>query len=150
MLDNYIINDATLALVPEGENATRVIEKYVNYLVKASPITIVDESCKFYGSSFVGRCQSVKYLLGISYKCPIVISEVKDIVVFPTSSGRKEECYWFNYNGVNDYYLNNFKNYLVIVLTNGIEITIKLSQNTFANQLFKASRLMTVMKSKKS
>ena len=49
-----------------------------------------------------------------------------------------------------DYYLNNFKNYLVIVLTNGIEINIKLSQNTFANQLFKASRLMTVMKSKKS
>ena len=148
MLDNYIINNSTLALLPAGEKKTRVIEKYVNYLVKGNPLTIVDESCKFYGSSYKGRCQSARYLLGDSYKCPIIISEVKDILIFPTSSGRKADCMWFAYNGIVDYFLNDNKE-LTIILNNGKKINTELSANHFSNQLFKATRLMTIMKGKK-
>ena len=148
MLENYIINESTVALIYLKEQVTEIIEKYTTYTVKRNILEIIDESCKFYGSSFVGRCQSAKYLLGIRYKCPIIISEVKDIIIFPTTSFRKKECMWFSYNGINNYYINQ-NNLLQITLINGKELTTELSENVFTNQLFKASRLMTIMKGKK-
>ncbi len=147
MLDNYIINKSTLALIPVDENITEVIEKYITYKVKHSALEIIDESCKFYGSSFMGRCQSSKYLLGIKYKCPIIISEVKEITIFPTSSYKNNNAIWFSYNGIKNYYMEN--NLLKIIMVNDAEICVDISENVFANGFFKASRLMTIMKSKK-
>lgn len=147
MLRNYIINESTLALIPLGKNRTKVIEKYITYEVIANAVSIVDESCKFYGSSLKGRSQSAKYLIGTSYKCPVIISEVKEIIVFPTLSYKNPEAVWFSYNGITTYYNDN--KMLKIILENGFEMKINLSENIISNQLFKSSRLMTVMKSKK-
>lgn len=145
--DKYIINENTMALIPV-KGGCKIIENYITYFSIKMPIDIINESCKYYGSSFLGRCASTEYMTGIKYKCPIIISEIKSIIFFPTSSYKKTDCYWFNYNTIKKYYENS--NYLLeIELLNGEKITLNLSKRIFNNQLFRSSRLESILRSKK-
>lgn len=143
-MKQYIINQNTLALLPVKEG-TMVIEKYITFCIENSIYNILDESTKYYGSSYIGRCKSAAYLLGICQKCPIIISENKEIIFFPSLSIKNEKCAWFNVNGIEKYFSEE-KNYLNITLTNGINAKIKCSGYVFSNQYLKAVRLNTILK----
>lgn len=146
-MDNYIINDSTLALI-SNKNSTIVYEKYQTLDINNKSINIVDISCKYYGSSFLGRCGASDYLIGIKYKCPIIISEVKELIFFPTTSYKNEDCVWINYKGVKKYYTTDNQQ-LEIEFINDIKITMNLSNRVFCNQIFKSSRLESILRSKK-
>lgn len=143
-MKKYIINKNTLALLSENKG-TKVIEKYITYHIENTIYNILDESTKFYGSSYVGRCKSSAYLLGICQKCPIIISEIKEIIFFPSLSIKNEYCAWFNIVGIEKYYSEE-KNYLNITLINGVNVKIKCSGYVFSNQYLKAVRLNTILK----
>ncbi len=143
-MKQYIINQNTLALMHE-KTGTKVIEKYITYYIENSVYNILDESTKYYGSSYIGRCKSSAYLLGICQKCPIIISEIKEIIFFPSLSIKNENCAWFNINGIEKYYSEE-KNYLNITLINGTTTKIKCSGYVFSNQYLKAIRLSTILK----
>ena len=50
-MNEYEINAQTLAIIPIGEEKSKVIEVNGDFIINASPIKIVDDSCKFFGSS---------------------------------------------------------------------------------------------------
>jgi len=147
-VDKYFIDEKTLMILPYSKNKSKVIENYVTYIINKKPYDIVNDSCKSYGSSFEGRCEATNYMIGVKYKCPIVISEVKEIIMFPTSSAKNDECIWINYNAIEKYYNKNPKD-LTIILKNSRKFDLKLSNRIISNQIFKSSRLESVIRSKK-
>lgn len=141
-MNKYIINESTLVLFSLG-NRTQVYENYTNYIIDQSIMSIIDNSCKYYGSSFKGRCDATDYLIGIRYKCPIIISEKKCLIFFPTSSPRFDECVWINYKAIKKYYLNE-QNELIIILNNDKKLILNISSNIMTNQILKSSRLESI------
>jgi len=145
-MNNYIINESTLVLFSLGEK-TKVYEKYVNYVVNKKLITIIDESCKYYGSSLKGRTDATAFLIGVSYKCPIVVSEKKNIIFFPTNSMHNSDCVWVNYQMIDNYYLNDNK-LLTVNFKYDKSIELDISSNVFCNQILKSSRLESILRNK--
>ena len=70
-MKNYEINDETIAIISKG-NKSQVITLNDEFIVEKSGYKILDDSCKFYGSSYLGRLHSVKEMLSASYKLPII------------------------------------------------------------------------------
>lgn len=148
MLKDYEINIYTLALIPIKNNVTKVIEEDNEFLVNKKTIDIIDDSCKFFGSSYIGRHTGTKNLIGINYKSPIVIEESNEIIFFPTSSPRFNECCWLS--------LKNIKNYIKkdnctkIIFNNEKEINIKISYGSLKNQILRSTLLESVLRSRKN
>lgn len=72
-MTDYEINSSTLAIVPLGEDISKVYEEEAEYIVSKSTNAIIKENCEFYGSSYEGRCKGTKKLTGIKSKFPIII-----------------------------------------------------------------------------
>ena len=69
-MENYEINKETLAIIPIEEELSRVVEEKKEYIVRTSVLKIIDDSCKFFGSSYEGRFEGTKTIniMGVS-KC---------------------------------------------------------------------------------
>lgn len=145
-MDKYLINENTLVIMPYEDSKSKVIEKYITYVVENLPINIIKESCLYYGSSLKGRCEATEYMIGIKYKCPIIISEVKELLFFPTTSLKNNTCIWFNYNSLKKYCQRNKQ--LFVELINNEEIYVEISNYAFSNQVLKTSRLDSILKGK--
>lgn len=81
-MKEYEINAQTLAVIPVKENKTRIIEMNKELMVNLPCREIIDNSCKFFGSSLEGRVNGTKTLTGITHKSPIIIEESKKIIFF--------------------------------------------------------------------
>ena len=138
-MNKYIINESTLVLFSLG-NKTQVYEKYRNLVINCDLYNLINDNCKFYGSSLNGRCESTEYLIGIKYKCPIILSERKKLIFFPTTSYKSEDCVWINYKAIDKYYLND-QYQLTICLKNNKKIELNISNHIISNQILKSSRL---------
>ncbi len=143
-MNKYIINENTLALLTIN-NKVKIIEKYIDYYIEENINNIINNSCIYYGSTFLGRTYSTKSLLGISTKLPIIISEKKDLIFFPTNSYKNKNCVWLNYSEIDKYYSINSKE-INITFLNQKNLIIPITNNIFTKQLFKASRLETIFK----
>ena len=146
-LKNYEININTLALIPLNDETTKIIEEEEEFIIKKSSLKIIDDNCKFFGSSYNGRLEGTKNILGVSHKAPIIIEESREIIFFPTKSPRLENCEWIS--------LFNIKRYKKIgqnVLINfycGKSITLNISYGIFDNQVLRATRLITLLNLRK-
>jgi competence protein ComK len=143
-MNKYIITDSTLVLFSLGTK-TQVYEKYTNYIIDKDLYTLIDDNCKYYGSSLKGRCEATEFLTGIKYKCPIILSESKHLIFFPTSSYKNEKCVWFNYYGIDHYFMNE-NMLLTVYLKNNKKIELDISNNVINNQILKASRLESIFR----
>ena len=92
----YEINKNTQVLLPISETKSKVIEKDNEYIVNNSVFKIIEHSCEYFGSTYEGRKNGTKKLLGISYKSPIIIEDYNNLIFFPTTSPESEECIWIN------------------------------------------------------
>ena len=101
--DNYEINSDTLAIIPIGKNKSKVFEIGGDFIVKKSSLKIIENSCLFFGSSYEGRKEGTKSLIGIDMKVPIVIEDSKKIIFFPTSSCIRESSIWISYQNLIKY-----------------------------------------------
>ena len=139
MREDYEINRGTLALIPEGEETTRVYEVDQEFLVKKSAYQIVDDSCKYFGSSYMGRLDGTKALVGYNYKAPIIIEETNKIIFFPTTSPRQTDCTWISLNNIKEYLKIEKKS--LIIFKNDKNIEIDMSYGTLENQILRATKL---------
>ncbi len=103
MLEEYEINSSTLAIIPIDDSSSRVYEEETEYIVNKSVHKIMDYNCKFYGSSYQGRCEGTKYLTGIKSKFPIIVEESRNLIFFPTNSIRNLDNAWISLNKIKDY-----------------------------------------------
>ena len=80
-MEEYEINSNTLALISKNDK-TKVYEKNRTFLVNQTANEIIENSCSFFGSSLSGRQKGTASLIGVTYKCPIIIEESKSIIFF--------------------------------------------------------------------
>ena len=70
---NYEINEDTYAVISESIGKTKIIEKDYDITIDDDAYKVMDDSCKYYGSSYVGRIEAAKSILNCSYKLPILV-----------------------------------------------------------------------------
>jgi len=148
MVENYEVNASTLAVIAISENLSRVIEKENDFLISKSTLEIIEESCLYFGSTFSGRCEGTKKLLGYSYKLPIIIEESKSLIFFPTASPRFNTCSWLSLHNVDKFVPN--ENGARVLFKNGTFFDLKQSYDSLENQLMRATRLDCVLQYRKN
>lgn len=148
MVEEYYINEDTLLLIPCGKSRSKIYDINGTYYIKKTVFEIVDESCQYYGSSYGGRYIGAKRLLEMEYKLPIILDEVKEVVVFPTCSPRQKNCIWICINNIETY--EKTKNNSTIKFTNGLSYELNISYNSLENQILRATLLMMKLKKRKA
>lgn len=143
----YEINSKTCALIPKNENSAKVIDGKKIITIPFAVQEILDYSCEYYGSSFKGRLQGAKNILGMKYKLPIIIEESKDLVFFPTGSLYNDNCIWLSLNNIVSYERKG--NYTKINFTNGYTKLINITYESLENQIFRATKLLLISKNRK-
>lgn len=149
MKKEYEINEGTLAIISLNNGNSKILEDDKDYIVCCSSVNILDHSCKYFGSSYNGRKEGAKSIIGSSYKMPIIVEEDRDIIFFPTSSPDDCECIWLAVNKITKFTKEEF-NTSKIIFDNGIELIVPLSYRSLENQIYRASRLSYLLKARKS
>lgn len=147
MLENYEINSGTLAVIPIDESTSKVIELDNEYIVNKPCFEIIDDSCNYYGSTYQGRYEGTKNMIGMNYKLPIIIEESKNIIFFPTTSPRLINCSWVSLNNLKTYLRNNEGS--DIVFKNESIVNFSISIFSLESQILRASRLESILRSRK-
>jgi len=147
MKENYEINSSTVAIIPIEAQLSEVIELDNTFLVNRSASEIIDDSCKYFGSSFVGRQEGTKNLIGVNYKSPIIIEESLELIFFPTASPRTLECMWISLNHIADYNRNGLSS--SINFKNLKKIELEISYGSLENQILRATRLESILRKRK-
>lgn len=145
----YEINKGTLALVPNSQEGSLVYEDNDKYEVDQTPFSIMEESCKYFGSTYEGRKNGAKSILGAEYKVPIVIEDTNNLIFFPTTSPQSEDCIWISLQRVGKIERANYNNTKVI-FDNDIELVVDCSFRSIENQLSRASRLDIILRNHKN
>ncbi len=148
MFEEYYINEDTLVIIPIGKNKAKVYDLNGTYLIKKSVFEIVNISCQYYGSSYTGRYIGAKKLLSMDYKLPIIIDEVKETVIFPTSSPKLDSCCWICVNNIDNY--EKVKKNSKIKFIDGSIIEFDISLNSLENQIMRATMLLMRLKRRKN
>ena len=145
----YEISKGTLAILPNEKNSSVVYEDDNRYIIKETPFKIMEDSCKYFGSTYEGRKDGAREMLGAEYKVPIVIEDSSNLIVFPTTSPLSEDCVWISLKRVEKIEkidANNTK----IIFDNKKEIIVDSSYRTIENQLSRASRLDLILRNHKN
>lgn len=145
---DYEINSSTLAIISMNDSCCKVLEEEEEYIINKSAYDVIDNSCKYFGSSYKGRYEGTKSLLGMNYKLPIIIEESRNIIFFPTSSPKLNDCFWISLNNISDYFVDNGEVY--ICFKNGYKLKINISFFALENQILRSSRLESVLRHRKN
>lgn len=148
MLDTYEVTSATFAVIAINETLSRVIEREKELFINKSTIDIIEDSFKYYGCTYEGRCEGTRNLLNYSYKLPIMIEESKSLIFFPTASPKFAKCSWLSLHDIDKFYRHGESTQ--ILFKNGYSLVIECSFETIENQLMRATRLDCVMKERKN
>lgn len=147
MQTSYEINSSTLAIIPLSKNNSKVIEEDEIITVSKTTTEIIDDSCKFFGSSYLGRHEGTKNIIGVNYKAPIVVEETNEIIFFPTSSPRFDNCSWIALKKISKY--KKEKGKTIIIFKNGYELPVSISTGSLENQILRSTLLESVLRSRK-
>ena len=144
----YEINKDTIALIPIDDFNTKVIEKNSRFIVNMNTMKIIERSCEYFGSSYLGRHEGTKSLIGVSHKSPIIIEESRNMIYFPSTSPRLSDCIWFSLNHITDYKYLNGKS--IVYFENGESVEIDISIGSFDNQYLRATKLESILRKRKN
>lgn len=144
----YYVNKATCAIIPIGKEKSKIIEFDNSFIVNKSSKAIIDDSCKYFGSSYQGRLDGSKKMLNMNYKLPIVIEEYNNLIFFPTSSPRFKECIWISLNNIKSY--SKKGNYSIIVFLEDVKFDLEISYYSLENQIFRAALLDSLLHKRKN
>ena len=141
---NYEINYDTELIIPIDQKKSKVIEVQDEYIIDNNVQNILEHSCEYFGSSYAGRKEGTKKLLGITHKSPIIIEESRRIIFFPTTSPDNDDCIWINLEKIDKYSKVDNKN-TEIKFKNGNIINLNISIGSLSNQILRATRLKYVL-----
>lgn len=144
ILDDYQVNPSTMAIVPYDSKNTlysKVYELTHSFIVRKSPVEVIDSSCEQFGSSYEGRLKGTMCLTGVKIKPPIIINPHLPIYAFPTRSSRSIECAWVITRHIKQYYEGTGKHTTILLFNNNQQVTIPISTRTFDQQVLRAANL---------
>ena len=145
----YEISRGTLPIVPNDKENSVVYEDEERYIIDDKPFKIMEDSCKYFGSTYEGRKESARDILGAEYKVPIVVEDTDNLVVFPTTSPYSDECVWISLKRLKKFEKVDSCN-TKIIFDNNKEIIVPCSYRTIENQISRASRLDYILRMRKS
>lgn len=145
----YEFSKGTLAIVPNENESSLVYEDDDRYIIAQTPFKIMEESCKYFGSTYAGRKDSARSILGAEYKVPIIVEDSDNLIVFPTTSPQSTDCTWVSLKRIKSFVKIDSSN-TKIIFDNGKEIIVPCSYRTIENQVSRASRLDLIMRSRKN
>ena len=145
----YEVSNGTLAIVPNENDSSLVYEDDDRYIIQQTPFRIMEESCKYFGSTYKGRKDSARDILGAEYKVPIIVEDTNNLIVFPTTSPIAEDCVWISLKRVKEFSKIDAYN-TKIIFDNNKEIIVPCSYRTIENQISRASRLDLIMRNRKN
>ena len=143
-MENYEINDDTYAVIGTSEGKTKIIEKDREYSINNEAYHIMDDNCKYYGSSYKGRLEASKEILECSYKLPVIIEETSNLIFFPIISSLLEDCTWLNLDTI--VRVEKCGTQAKVVFINGNYILLDSSKLSLDNQIYRATKLSAIMK----
>jgi competence protein ComK len=141
---NYEINFDTQLIIPINQNTSKAVEEDGEYIIDKNAMNIMEHSCEYFGSSYEGRKEGTKKLLGITHKAPIIIEESRKIIFFPTASPDSKECIWINLEKIDKYYKVS-KKCSAIKFKNGEIMEFNMSYGSLSNQILRATRLKYIL-----
>lgn len=148
-MNNYEINVETLVIIPFGKGKSKVYEYDGEYIVNMSPLAIIKNSCLYFGSSYEGRRDAIKDMLGVDMKVPIVIEDGKNIIFFPTSSCINRSSIWISYQNLLKY--SKFDQFsTVLYFRNNQSIKVNAKYNLIDNQIIRCVKLDTLLIKRKN
>lgn len=148
-MNSYEINVETLLILPLGKGKSRVYEYDSEYEVNMSPLAIIKNSCLYFGSSYEGRKDAIKSMIGIDMKVPIVIEDGKNIIFFPTSSCINRSSIWISYQNLLKFSkIDEFSTVLYFRGNKSIKVNIKY--NLIDNQIIRCIKLDTLLLKRKN
>lgn len=145
---DYEISKGTLAILPNDNDTSLIYEDDERYFINQTPFQIMEESCKYFGSTYHGRKESAREILGAEYKVPIIVEDSDNLIVFPTTSPKADDCVWISLKRVKSFEKIDSIN-TKIIFDNNKEIIVPTSYRTIENQISRASRLDLIMRSRK-
>lgn len=148
ILNQYYINKATCVIIPVEKNVSKVYEGDSIFLVNKSTTSIIDDSCVYFGSSYKGRISGSKKILNMNYKLPIIIEEYNNLIFFPTSSPRFDDCSWISLMNIKSYSKDNSTTN--VIFDCGLEFNLDISYYSFENQVFRATMLESLIRKRKN
>ena len=147
-MDNYEINVETLLIVPFEKGKSKVYEFDGDFVVNKTPLAIIKDSCLYFGCTYEGRRDSVKQILGVDMKVPILIEDSKNIIFFPTSSCINQNSVWISYENLLKYSkFNEFSTILYFQNKQNIKVDVKY--NLIDNQIIRCIKLKTLLVKRK-
>ena len=141
---NYEITYDTEMIIPVSNNESKVIEKDDEYIVEQNTLKILEHSCEYFGSSFEGRKEGTKKILGITHKSPIIVEESRKIIFFPTNSPERKDCAWINLEKIDKYYKVDNKTSSILFKC-GKLVNLNISYGSLTNQILRATRLKFIL-----
>ena len=148
-MNEYEINDETLAIMPDNVWNSIVVEDQASYEISKKTLDIVDYSCKYFGSSYDGRKSGAKTILNSGYKLPILVEGTRNIVFFPTISPLDADCCWISLKNIKSY--SKINDYQTLVeFKNNRTLVVNISLNSFNNQVMRASRLESTIRNRQT
>ena len=142
-MNNYEINEDTIAVIPLEYEKTKVIEFEKEYIIDKKAYKIMDDSCIFYGSTYKGRIKAALNILNCAYKLPILIEESQNLIFFPTKSSLEEDCCWINFTFVKDVIKKENKS--IITFINNSQLELDISKLSIENQITRSTKLSYIL-----
>ncbi len=143
----YIINEKTLALIPK-EKQTKILELECEIIKEETMNHIIEHNCNLNGSTFEGRRKGSSYLIGASYKPPIIIDEVKELIIIPTHSSKNPNCIWIVLGNLQKYHINRHHQ-VTVIFRNSQKLDLNISYANFDKQVLRAIRLESSLRARK-
>lgn len=145
---SHEISPLTMAVLAErdtkGEPITRIVEEDCEYVIDDSPTNVIDNACKFFGSSLKGRQEGIKEISGITHKAPIVIDPISGMYFFPTVSPSSPKCSWIAHSHIKKVRKAG-RNQTEILLTNGRKLILNCSYGSVLNQLQRTAQYRYIL-----
>ena len=142
-MNDYEISEKTLAIIPLDKERCKIVEDTGDLIVNKTAMRIIDESCKFFGSSYEGRFYGTKTMTGITHKSPIIVEESRKIIFFPTNSPRVSKCIWISFNNISSY--DGDGKDCIIQFSCGKNLYLHSSYAIIDNQILRSTRLESVL-----
>lgn len=148
-MNSYEINAETLLIIPIGKGKSKVYEYDGEYEVNMSPLAIIKNSCLYFGSSYEGRKDAIKDMIGVDMKVPIIIEDGKNIIFFPTSSCINRSSIWVSYQNLLKYSkVNEFST--ILYFRNNRSIQVNTKYNLIDNQIIRCVKLDSLLLKRKN
>ncbi len=138
---DYEINSETLAILPINKSESKIIEKNTQYIISNNTFEVIEHSCEYFGSSYLGRFNGTKNILNVTHKSPIIIEESTNLIFFPTTSPNNPNCIWISLNNILNYLPGNNHKTSIVEFNDGSKLEINTTIGILNNQILRATRL---------